>query len=160
MEALVLYSDLGDQWLPAVAWLRSGLAALALKRGKWIAAQTHVVESLTIGRDIDQRGVPELEGAPLPLALEVQALLAAVQGAPWRAIRLAGAAAALRTQIHQPLPAPEQVRFEEILSRAREQLSAEEQALAWTEGQGMTPEQAISDALESAAFDVRSGSKI
>jgi hypothetical protein len=32
-EALAPYADLGDQWLPAMAWLRSHVATLALERG-------------------------------------------------------------------------------------------------------------------------------
>jgi hypothetical protein len=60
--------------------------------------------------------------------------VAAVQGAPWRAIRLARAAAALRTQVNQPLAAREWAKLEELLVPARRAISAEEQAAVWAEG--------------------------
>ena len=68
--------------------------------------------------------------------------------APRRSLRLAGAAAALRAQLSQPLTPPERAALERRLAPARRALSAAEQAQAWAEGQGMTPEQAIADALE------------
>jgi len=75
------------------------------------------------------------------------AALAAVQSAPRRALRLAGAAAALRAPLTRPLAASEQAALERRLAPARRALSAEEQATAWAEGQAMTRAQAIADAL-------------
>ncbi|MGI8916155.1 MAG: tetratricopeptide repeat protein [Chloroflexota bacterium] len=147
-EALALYRRLGDQWLPAVAWVHAQLADLALERGDWMVAETQVVETLILARDNGLDGVPEFAEAPLPRALEVRAALAAVQETPRRSIRLAGAAAALRTQINRALAASARATLERRLAPARQALSTEEQAQAWTEGQAMTPEQAVADALE------------
>jgi hypothetical protein len=86
-------------------------------------------------------------------ALEGYGALAAAQGAPRRALRLAGAAAALRERERgtRPLSPREQITRDRRLAPARQALSAEEQAAAWAEGQAMTLEQAIADALEEQA---------
>ena len=147
-ESLALYRQLGDQWLPAVAWVRSRLGALALERSDLIAAERHVAESLVIAQDTRLDRFPPFSEAPLPDVLEVRATLAAVQDAPLRAMRLAGAAAALRAQLNQPLAASGQVMLERGLAPARLELSPEEQAQAWAEGQNMTPEEAVAVALQ------------
>ncbi len=141
--ALALYRRLEDPLLlPTIAAVLARLAALALARGAWGAARRHVAESLASARDTARDGTPYLAGA-----LEVQAVLAAVQGAPLRAVRLAGAAAALRAHRHQPLPAAEQAALERRLAPARQALGADAQAGAWAAGQAMTPEQALVEAL-------------
>jgi non-specific serine/threonine protein kinase len=167
-EALTLYRHLGDHQSLAVAWLLSHLAAIALEQGEWTAAQTHVAESLALLQDARHDAVPELAGpvevraalaaadpaglitataTVLPGTLETQAALAAVQGTPDRALRLAGAAAALRARLNRPLAPAEQDALERRLAPARQALSAEQQATAWAAGQAMTREQAIADAL-------------
>ena len=76
--------------------------------------------------------------------------LAARQGQPARALRLAGAAAALRDRIdEQPWPA-NQATLTRRLAAAREALSAQGQAAAWADGQALTVEQAIAEALGNA----------
>jgi hypothetical protein len=59
-----------------------------------------------------------------------------------------GAAAALRAQLNQPLAASRQVMLERGLAPARMELSAEEQAQAWADGQKVTPEEAVAVALQ------------
>jgi tetratricopeptide (TPR) repeat protein len=168
MEALAVYRHLGDHWSPSVAWVLSRLAAIALEQGAWTAAQTYVAESLVLVQDARHDAVPNLAdqaevraalaaddptrlssftAAALPGALEIQATLAAVQGIPDCALRLAGAAAALRARLNRPLAPAEQTTLERRLAPARQALSAEEQATAWAAGQAMTREQAIADAL-------------
>jgi tetratricopeptide (TPR) repeat protein len=149
-EALTLYRQLGDQWLPAVAWVRSRLAALALEWGDRAVAETHLAESLAIARDTGRVGAPE---RPPELAgvLEVSAALAAAQGARLRATRLAAAAAALRMQLNRPPTASEQATLERTLTGVRRALGAEQQAQAWAAGQSMTPEQAIAHADDGLA---------
>jgi predicted ATPase/DNA-binding SARP family transcriptional activator len=166
-EALTLYRQLGDHQLPAFAAVLARLADVALEQGDWTAAQTHVAESLVIAWDTGQGDTPQLAGA-----LEAQAVLAAVQGTPGRALRLAGAAAALQARLHRPVGASEratphalvhlaltqhrlnrpvgaseQATLERRLAPARQALSLAEQATAWAAGQAMTPQQAIADAL-------------
>ena len=166
-EALTLYRHLGDHQLVAVAWVLSHLAAIALERGEWTQAQTHMAESLALVQDALDDAVPEFADpmevraalaaadpagvitattTVLPGALEMQAALAAVHGAPDRALRLAGAAAALRARLNRLLTPAEQTALEHRLASARQALSAEEQASAWAAGMGMTREQAIADA--------------
>jgi predicted ATPase len=146
-EGLTLYRDLGDQWLPAIAWVLSRLAAIALEQGEWTVAQTLLTESLGIARDTGQVGAPERD-PELAGVVEVGAALAAVQGAPGRALRLAGAAAAMRVHLNRPAAASEQATLERRLAPARQALSAEKETTALVQGQAMTPEQAIAYALD------------
>jgi non-specific serine/threonine protein kinase len=145
-QALALYRQsgrrLGANLLPHIPAVLGHLAGMALARGDRAAAQAHVGECLTVTRDTRQAGGPHVPGA-----LEVRAALAAVQGEPRRALRLAGAAAARRAELDQPPTAAERAALERRLAPARRALSAVEQAIAWADGQGMTPEQAIADAL-------------
>jgi hypothetical protein len=147
------------------------LADVALEQRDWTAAQAHVVESLAMARDAGLDGT-----AQLAVALEAQAALAAARGAAGRALRLAGAAAALRARpnrrvassvqakpsglvhlsltqerLDRTLAAPDQATLERRLAPARQALSAEERATTWAEGQAMTREQAIAYALDGLA---------
>jgi non-specific serine/threonine protein kinase len=141
-EGLALYRQLGGQFVLAIALVRSRLAGLALEQGDQAMAQSHVSEVLILARDTDPVRAPEVASA-----MEVQAALAAVQGTPDRALRLAGAAAALRSRFNRPLAPPEQATLERRLAPARQALSVAEQAVAWAAGQAMTREQAIAYAL-------------
>jgi tetratricopeptide (TPR) repeat protein len=167
-EALTLYRHLGDHQSTTVAWVLSRLAAIALEQGEWTVAQTHLAESLALVQDArhdtlreiadpsemraalaadDPAGLSSFTATVLPGALEMRAALAAVQGTPDRALRLAGAAAALRSRLNRPLAPAERAILEGRLAPARQTLSPEEQATAWAAGQAMTREQAIADAL-------------
>jgi tetratricopeptide (TPR) repeat protein len=147
-EALALYRQLGDQWLPAVALVHARLAALALEHSDWAVAESHVTESLLIAQDTALVRVLPFGETPLPNALEVRAVLAAVRNEPLRAFRLGGAAAAVRAQLHQPLTASAEVMLDQRLALARLALTAEEQAQAWAEGQRMSSDAAIAVALQ------------
>lgn len=146
LEALTLYRQsgrrLGANLVAHVPAVLCHLAEMALEQGDWTTAHSFIVESLTITRDMGDESSPQL-----PEALEVRAALSAVQCAPLDAMRLAGAAAALRVQYNAPLTASEQATLERRLSTARQPLTAEQQAEAWAAGQRMTPEQAIADAV-------------
>jgi hypothetical protein len=167
-EALTLYRHIGDHQSTTVAWVLSRLAAVALEQGEWAVAQTHLAESLALAQDArhdalreiadppevraalaadDPAGLSSFTATVLPGTLETQAAVAAVQGTPDRALRLAGAAAALRSRLNRPLAPAEQATLERRLAPARQALSAEQQATAWAGGQAMTHEQAIADAL-------------
>ena len=147
-EGLALYRQIGDQCFIARALCR--LADLSVEQDDWEAAQAPVAEILAIAQETGQVEAPELAGA-----LEVGAALAEMQGAPLRAARLSGAAAALHAQGERPAaasvggrpaaaPRPARLR----LTLACSALSAAEQAAAWAEGQAMAREQAIAYALE------------
>jgi tetratricopeptide (TPR) repeat protein len=137
-ESLALWRDLGSvNW--GLPWALLGLGDLCLQRGDHATARACFAESLTIARQEDQ----------IAASLEALAGLAAMQGQPGHALRLAGAAAALRDRIgEQPWPAPaNQAALTQRLAAAREALSAEGQAAAWADGQALTVEQAIAEAL-------------
>jgi non-specific serine/threonine protein kinase len=167
-EVLTIYRQLGDHRTPAFAAVLGRLTDVALEQRDWTAAQAHVVESLAIARDAGLEGT-----AQLAVALEAQAALAAAQSTPERALRLAGAAAALHARLNQrvassgrakpnglvhlsltqerldqSLAAPDDATLERRLATARQALSAEEQATAWAEGQAMTREQIVVYALD------------
>jgi hypothetical protein len=146
-EGLEVYRELGDQYLPAIALVLSRLAAMALEQGEWPVAQAHLAESLAIARATGHVGTPE-RAPELAGVLEVGAVLAALRGAPDRAMRLAGAAVALRARLNRPLAPSEEAALERRLAPARQALSAAEQATAWAAGQAMTAEQAIASALD------------
>jgi len=143
VEALTHYRHLGDRLQASpIAGVLTRLADLAMRQRDWAAAQAHAAEVMALARDTSLVEDPEIAGA-----LEIQAALAAVQGLPDRALRLAGAATALRARLDRPLAAAEQATLGRRLAPARQALSEPEQATAWAAGQAMTPEQAIADAL-------------
>ena len=90
------------------------------------------------------------DGARSVHALEGLAGLAAATDEPQRALRLAGAAAALRQRLGIGAAWPP--KMERRLKPARLALAAAEQAAAWAEGATMTLEQAVAYALEEPAF--------
>jgi tetratricopeptide (TPR) repeat protein len=138
-ESLALWRDQGGvNW--GMPWALLGLGDICLQRGDHAAARGYCTESLTIARQEDQ----------IAASLEALAGLAALQGQPARALRLAGAAAALRERVGwQPWPA-DQARLTGRLAVAREALSVEGQTAAWAAGQALPVEQAIAGALEQA----------
>src|SRR5437870_12544382 len=72
---------------------------------------------------------------------------AARQSKPELALRLAGAAAAMRRILGAPLPLNEQARSEKTLELARESLSPTIAAAAWMDGRTTPPDKAVQDAL-------------
>jgi predicted ATPase/DNA-binding XRE family transcriptional regulator len=146
-ESLALYRalDFDREWLARV--LRH-LAEVALDQGDPLLARTRLGESLRTARGLAVRGEPQL--AP---ALEVLAGVAAAQGQAARALRLTGAAAALRAGLRQPPWPIEAAALARWLAPARRTLSEQAQGTAWREGQAMLLEQAIAYALEELAID-------
>jgi hypothetical protein len=82
-------------------------------------------------------------------SLEVLGGLAALQAQPERAVRLAGAAAALRERVGLPMTPEDQSFPTDLIAQARRALTPEAQRAAWAVGQAMTLEQAISAALDA-----------
>jgi hypothetical protein len=89
-------------------------------------------------------------GRGLAVFLEGLAREAGVLGEPERAIRLFAAAAALREQIGAPRPPAEREDYEEHLSATTDQLDLAVFMSAWSEGWGMTAEQALAYAMEES----------
>jgi hypothetical protein len=88
---------------------------------------------------VDSRGV----------MLEGLAGVAAVQGQATRALRLAGASAALRAVAARPATASEQARLERWLQPAWTELGETAGASVWQEGGTMALEEAIRDAVKT-----------
>ena len=141
-ESLALYRELDfdQEWMARV--LRH-LGEVALDQGDVVLARSRAIESLLAARDLAERGVPQIGPA-----LEVLAGVAAAQGLAERALRLAGAAAALRERLRQtpwPVEAEALARW---LAPARQVLTAAVAEAAWSEGQALPLEQAMAYALE------------
>jgi non-specific serine/threonine protein kinase len=88
--------------------------------------------------------------------IEAVAAVADARGSAPRAVRLWGAATAIRARISAPLPPVERPRRDAALARLHTTLGATLYAAAWAEGEAMTLEQAIAYALgdDGQAADV------
>jgi DNA-binding CsgD family transcriptional regulator/tetratricopeptide (TPR) repeat protein len=138
-----------------VAWSLYGLGCLALDQDEYPAARAWLSQSLTSFPEFDRLGFVH--------GLTVFAALAAAEGLPATALRLAGASAALIQQtgitIQQHI---ERRRNERWLTTARQALGEEVAAEAWASGYQMRLEQAIAYALaphEPAASKVGTRAK-
>jgi non-specific serine/threonine protein kinase len=140
-ESLAISRESKDGW--DIASSLCNLGYLSLDLGDAGAARSQFGESLAIWR-----GFRSPSG--IALALEGLAGVAAARGAAARAMRLTGAAAALRAPIGVPIPPLEQGRLARWLQVARQALSDDAAAALRAEGQAMTPEQATAYALEEA----------
>jgi predicted ATPase len=137
-ESLATFRELGDRW--GIASALADLGNLACEQKDYSAAHSSYSESIKIFQELDhKRGMARL--------LECFASSAAVQRRPKRALRLAGAASALRRTLGAPLPPSEQAKLESNLEPARQMLSATAGSAAWTEGWITPVEKAINDAL-------------
>jgi non-specific serine/threonine protein kinase len=122
------------------AWNFYCLAVLAHEQGDAAAARAGLVTSLTMSRDLGDR-------PRIALTLEALAGVAAARRRAEGALRLAGAAAALRARIASP-PAPADADdLRRWLQPARTRLREAAQAAAWAARAAMTLEQAVAEAL-------------
>ncbi len=144
-RALGIFRELGDRW--GIAGTLTDLGTLAREQRNISAAHVLYRESLKLFQELEhKRGIARL--------LECFAALAAAQRQPERALRLAGAAAALRQSIGAPLGPAEHTKLEAILDPARQALANTTGATAWLEGWALPVEKAIEGALlpESAVY--------
>lgn len=138
-EALVIFRELGSKW--ETANCLSGLGELALKQGDILKAADYLRESMRTNQTLgDRRAIANL--------LEYFAGLASIQSQPWRAVRLVGAASALRQEIGAPISPTDLIKLDELMTQAHTQLSELEQAAAFGEGRSMSQEAAIRYALQ------------
>jgi len=137
VEALPILQEIGAR--PEIARCLAGLGRVAMDLGATEQARRHLTRSIRLS---------QATGARISIArgLEAFAVLAVYEGRRELAVRLAGAAAALRERAGlPPLPA---ARIEGYLAPAR---SLGEPAIArlWARGQAMDSETAVALALES-----------
>jgi predicted ATPase/class 3 adenylate cyclase len=114
-ESLAVRRALGDKW--GVANALSSLANLLLHCGNHAELPALLRESIELNLGVGDR-------VALAYCLEDYAGLAAARGSAERALELAGAAAALRTEVGAPLPPGEQEALERLLAGARAALGA------------------------------------
>jgi non-specific serine/threonine protein kinase len=147
-ESLAIRQELGDK--QGVANLLNNLGLVAENQGDYMLARSLLRESLMTLRELGDR----LNIAKL---LESLASLATVQAQPQDALRLAGAAAALRESIGAPLSPADRIELERHLETARRASGEEASAQALADGRAMTLEQAIEYALGRTAQSDHAG---
>jgi predicted ATPase/PAS domain-containing protein len=117
------------------------LGSLALDTGDYDQARSLYEQSLSIRRKFD-------DYTGIASVLEGFATLLAAQGAPERALRLNGAALSMRKHIEAPRSGPWRERVDRKLEEARRAVGQNIDTLL-SEGELMTPEQAIAYALQT-----------
>jgi predicted ATPase/DNA-binding CsgD family transcriptional regulator len=146
--SLALCREGGD--LRSEALARAHLGSLVGTLGEYPAAHDHLKASVAIWQELgDMAGVV--------LVLERFAELAVRRGRSERALRLAGAAAALRDSLRVPLTADSQARLERALEPARRLLEPPVARNAWKEGWALSPNDAIALAFDDR--DLRAASR-
>jgi hypothetical protein len=137
IDSLTTFRRLGERW--SVATALDNLGYVALLRGAWAAARSLFAECLTVKLELSgKQGMTEI--------LEGYGALAAAEGQPQHALRLAGAADTLRKDIDAPLGPIEPDRLDLLLRPARRALSPEAGDRAWTQGRRMTLGEALTQA--------------
>jgi tetratricopeptide (TPR) repeat protein len=128
----------------AVATLLTNLGMVDVDVGQVALARSRFEESAALVRHLR-----DLAGTAM--LLDGLAGLAAIRAQSGRALRLAGAAAALREALGKSHPHNVRDWLERKLAPARASLGTEAAAAAWAEGHAMDPERALADALDAAA---------
>ena len=141
-QALAIFRELGDRW--GLAGTLADLGSLCKQQENYAAAREHYRESAEIFRELDhKRGIARI--------LECFACVASAQLEAETALRLAGAAAALRQNIGAPLPTAEQVKLDANLRPAWQALTKEGGLSAWSAGLALPMERAIEEVLMAEA---------
>lgn len=141
-QSLICFRELNDRW--GIAGTLADLGNLTREQKDYSAADSLYRESLKVFQELGhKRGVARL--------LECFAGSAAAQSEPHRALRLAGAAAALRQSIGVPLASAEQGKLEKSLEPTRQELTTAVGRTAWLEGWVMPIEKALEELLKPAA---------
>ena len=139
--SLAAFRELGDRW--GVAGALADLGNLAQEQGDYPSAHSLYGQSLKAFQELDhKRGVARL--------LECFASSAAARLQPERALRLAGAAGALRHTVGAALTSAEQAKLERTLAPARQALAHSGGTTAWLEGWSMPADKAIAEALAAS----------
>ena len=120
------------------------LGRIALDQGEYERSTACYQESLTLRQQTGEK-----EG--IATALEGLAAVTGMQGQAVRAARLSGAASSLRTLLGAPLPPIDRPSYEHTVAALRAQLDEPAFTAVWTEGQAMTLEEAIAEAMQVQA---------
>jgi predicted ATPase len=136
--SLSMFREIPDRW--GIAGSLADLGNLARDQGDFATSRRLHRQSMKVFEELDhKRGIARL--------LECFACTAAADSRPESALRLAGAAAALRQAVGAVLTGAEQMRLEKLLAPAREALTNAAGSAAWMEGWAMPLETAIAEAV-------------
>jgi len=137
-ESLAIRRELGDRGGTADAL--GNLGDVAYSQSDYIIARTLYEESLAIQRDLGDKG-------GIAYSLECLSAVAAAQGQTDYAVRVWGAASALRDATGSYLPPNELEEYNRQVATARQILDEEAFLTAWEQGRTMKIDQAIRFAL-------------
>jgi predicted ATPase/serine/threonine protein kinase len=141
-QSVAEFRELNDRW--GIAGSLADLGSLAREQRDFRSADVFYRESLGLFQELEhKRGIARL--------LELFASSAAAQSKSERALRLAGAAAALRQSIGVPLTPAEQSKHERSLEPARKELTTTVGRTVWLEGWVTPVEKAIEDVLRKSS---------
>jgi hypothetical protein len=140
-ETLAIMRELGAR--EGIARSLNNLSLLAVTQQDYALARSQLGEGLANLRELGARRL-------IADALESCAALATAQDEPERAVRLWGAANALREEIGVPLRSINREKLDRDMAALRAALGAEAFATAWEAGHVMTWEQAVAYALEES----------
>ena len=120
------------------------LGRIALHQDAYERAIACYAESLALRQETGEK-----EG--MATALEGLAAVTGMQGQPVRAARLYGFAASLRALLGAPLPPIDRPSHQQTVAALRAQLDEPTFLNAWTQGQAMTLEEALAEAVQVKA---------
>jgi predicted ATPase/tetratricopeptide (TPR) repeat protein len=141
-QALAMFRNLADK--RGIARALTDLGNLACNEEVYDKAQQLYAETLSLFSELG-------ETRDITRVLEGIACATADAGNWERALRLAGAAGALRQSFGTPLSASAKAHLERKLEAARANLTSTAAARAWMEGSRMTPQNAVDYALADGA---------
>jgi len=137
-ESLTIFRELGHQW--CIASVLNNLGKVACEQKDFQRARSLYQESLAIYRELGGRqGIADV--------LKGFAVLEIAWGQPECAIRLYGAAAALREAIGTPLPPSEQPEYDQYLTILHNAFDETAFTSLWEAGRKMSWEEAVAFAL-------------
>jgi predicted ATPase/Tfp pilus assembly protein PilF len=138
-ECISLSRQLGEKTF--IVYALNGLGHVLCLQGDLSLAWRYYRESLILAQQTAEKRM-------IAYGLEGFAKVTVRQGMMETAVRLIGAASALRQEIGAPLDPAEQAELDQDLLAVRNSLEEKEFAVAWSNGSGMTLEQALTYALK------------
>jgi predicted ATPase/DNA-binding CsgD family transcriptional regulator/Tfp pilus assembly protein PilF len=147
-SALALFREIDAR--TEIARCLAGIGWVSLAAGDFSAAAASLRQSLQLSLATGQR-------LGIARGLDAVAALAVTQGDPAAAVRLAGAAAALRDQIGPVRSATAQVRLDQVLGMARRLVGEQSATRLLAEGARLGVQEAISSAIALATVAEQSG---
>ncbi len=140
-QARATFEELGDR--PGIAMALDNLADVALLQRDYPAARSLYERAVIIALEVGDR-------RRVAFSLGGLAALAAAEGQSRRALRIAGAAAALLAAIGAATPPTWRIRLDPLLAQARTRVGEREAAALRAEGAAMSADRAVEDALAAA----------